>query len=210
MQVKEIKEMFIALSDEMVNKQDELCKLDSYVGDGDHGITVARGFKEVKNVLLKKDFTLPKEIFKNVGDTLALSMGGAIGPILGSLFNAGYKQFSESLDYDVPEFAFVFEKGLDRIQLIGGAKVGDRTMVDAISPAVESMKNSVLLRDSLKTCFSKAALAAQKGKEGTKDLVAKKGRAKFLQSKSKGYVDAGATTSYYIIKFMSNYMEANL
>lgn len=205
MKAQSVKEMFLSLSKKMVAQEKFLCELDSFVGDGDHGVTVARGFSSVQEKVSVTEYQKPAEVFKDAGDCLSKSMGGAIGPILGSLFLAGAKKSMDKEDFGAAEFAFMFEAGLKRIQIIGGAQPGDRTMVDAIAPAVEAMKRAVADNKNLADCLEDGALAAKNGAEKTKDMVARKGRARFLQDKSAGYVDAGATTTSLILRYMADY-----
>lgn len=131
--------MFLAISKKLVANEKMLCELDGQVGDGDHGATVARGFTEVKKKLEEGKFSTPAEVAEVVGHTLTVSMGGAIGPVLGSFFQAGTKKLEALEDWEAEEFRIMFEKGLERIQLIGGAKEGDRTLVDALAPACRVM-----------------------------------------------------------------------
>lgn len=207
MTTQQIQKMMIKVSEQMIAKEELLCKLDGYIGDGDHGVTVARGFTAVKKNLETNEYTKPAEVFKAVGDSLSKSMGGAIGPILGSLFVAGASKKMDETEFDAEDFSFMFEKGLNRIQIVGGAKVGDRTMVDAISPAVDEMKLSADNGKTVLECLEAGMTASAKGAENTKTLVAKKGRAKFLGEKSLGYVDAGATTVSLILKYMYDFVK---
>ena len=207
MNASNIKDMFLEVSTKIQTQEEMLCKLDSYVGDGDHGVTVARGFKQVHEVLEANTYDCPADVFKAIGDTLTDAMGGAIGPIIGSLFLAGVKKTADKTDFDATDFVFMFEKGLKRIQLIGEAKLGDRTMVDALSPAVDAMKAAVDNGGDLKACFMAGKEAAIAGAESTKEMVATKGRAKFLQEKSLGYVDAGATTVSLIITYIYDFIK---
>lgn len=206
MNAEAIRNMMIRVSDEVVGQEETLCKLDSFIGDGDHGVTAARGFAAVKKGMEQETFEEPAQVMARVGEILADTMGGAIGPIIGALFTGGAAHLKESADWGSPEFAVMFADGIQRIKLIGGAKEGDRTLVDALSPAADVLKECAADGKDLRTSMAEAALAAEKGAQSTKEMVAKKGRAKFLGEKSKGYVDAGATTMYLVVKAMSEYM----
>lgn len=194
------------ICDATIASREELCKLDSYVGDGDHGFTVERGFTGVRNMIDKESFETPKAVMEAVGDELADTMGGAIGLIIGGLFTGGSEAMDESDDADIEDFYKLLSGGLQEIKIIGEAKEGDRTLIDALSPACDAYKKAMDAGADLKQCLSKAADAAKAGSENTANMVAKKGRARFLNEESKGYVDAGSVTMSIIIKAMSDYV----
>lgn len=202
------KEQFAAMLDavctNIIQNEQMLCTLDSYVGDGDHGVTVARGFTAVQNKLPDLAGSSIACLLETAGDTLAETMGGAIGPIFGSIFSA----MGETCTTEVvgaAEMAAMLAEGLDSVMLIGGAQPGDRTLVDALAPAVEAAKVVVAEGGDLSLTLRKAAEGAKAGAQSTKDMVAKKGRAKFLQDKSKGYQDAGATSLELVVEAMADY-----
>lgn len=207
MNTAEIKGMILYICDMEIKNKDELCRLDSFVGDGDHGYTVERGFLAVKNILLEKDYSFPKEILEDTGNILVESMGGAIGMIMGSLFLGGAFELDDKPEMNEKEFVEFLNAGLGEIKMVGGAKEGDRTLVDALSPAAAQFQKAEQRGENLKECFSLAAKAAREGSDSTKNMVAKKGRAKFLQEKSKGYVDAGSVTMALIVEAMKEYIE---
>ncbi|GKH35011.1 dihydroxyacetone kinase subunit L [Muricomes sp. OA1] len=199
-------DMMYEVCDEAISSKDLLCKLDSFVGDGDHGFTVARGFSAVKNVLDKGSFNTPREVFAAVGDTLAESMGGAIGLIIGGLFSGGARTMNDSADITVDDIYKLLRNGLEEIKMIGGAKEGDRTLIDALSPACDAYKNKMDSESGLAECLHAAAIAAGDGAAGTSKMVARKGRAKFLNKESLGYVDAGSVTMQKVIEAMWKYV----
>lgn len=209
MKMQDVKQMLIVTAEKLVSSEERLCELDSGVGDGDHGVTVARGFKAVAEMLNTEEYETPSAIFAATGKKLSTTMGGAIGPILGSFFSGGAKKISESTELETKEMDVLFTEGLKRIQLVGGAKVGDRTLVDALAPAAEAMHQAAEEGKDLKGCLADASEAAWKGAESTKDMVAGKGRAKFLGEKSVGHVDAGATTMSLIIESMMEFAKNN-
>lgn len=206
MNAEAIRNMMIRVCDEVIGQEDTLCRLDSFIGDGDHGITAARGFSAVKKCMEEETFFNPAGVMGRAGEALADTMGGAIGPIIGALFSGGVIHLKEKEDWNTVEFSTMFADGLLQIKLIGGAKEGDRTLVDALSPASAVLAECAAAGKVLKTSMEKAALAAKAGAESTKEMVAKKGRAKFLGEKSRGYVDAGATTMYLVVSAMSEWI----
>ena len=206
MNAEQIKKMILTVAEELPKHTLELCALDGKVGDGDHGLTVERGFKAVMEVLNANEYETPAQLFKSCGDTLMNTMGGAIGPILGSFFRGGNKKLKDIKEFGIDEFEILLQGGLKQIQLIGEAKEGDRTLVDALAPAVRAFSAAKEEGAELKDCMEKAAIAAEEGAQNTKNMIAKKGRAKFLEEKSLGYVDAGATTMSIILRSMSNFL----
>lgn len=206
MNAEQVKDMMLVVSKNLISKKEELCKLDGFIGDGDHGLTVERGFKAVEQVLMEQDFPTPKKVFETTGQTLADAMGGAIGLILGSLFLGGSEGQGDEDNFNVGEFEKLFGDGLSKIQEVGQAKEGDRTLVDALAPALRAFSSEKEKGGDLQTCMKEAARAAGEGAENTKNMMAKKGRARFLREKSLGYVDAGATTMKITISSMSEYL----
>lgn len=199
-------DMMYEVCDEAISSKEQLCKLDSFVGDGDHGFTVARGFSAVKSVLDEGSFNTPKEVFAAVGDTLAESMGGAIGLIIGGLFSGGARAMDACAEIKVEDMYRLLKNGLEEIKMIGGAKEGDRTLIDALSPACDAYKCKMDSGSGLAECFHAAAIAAGDGATSTSKMVAKKGRAKFLNEESLGYVDAGSVTMQKVIEAMWKYV----
>ena len=187
MTTQQLQDMFVVLAKEMMTHTDELCKLDSYIGDGDHGTTIERGFKAALEAIEGKTFEKPAEVLKATGDAIMNTTGGAIGPILGSFFRGGCKKLANAETMDTAEFEIMFASGLRQVKMIGEAAAKEAGL-------------------SLGECLAKAADAAEAGAQETKNMIAKKGRAKFLGEKSLGYVDAGATSMSIIIRTLSNYV----
>lgn len=206
MTTQQLEEMLGFVSKEMKTHTQELCQLDSYIGDGDHGMTIERGFTAVEQALEKGGYQTPAEVLSAVGNAIMGTTGGAIGPILGSFFRGGCKKLAGAEEMGIEQFDILFSSGLRQVKLIGEAKEGDRTLVDALSPAAAAYSQAMACGADLGTCLDKAATAAAEGAANTKNMVAKKGRAKFLGEKSLGYVDAGATSMSLIIRAMSDYV----
>ncbi|MES0342012.1 MAG: dihydroxyacetone kinase subunit DhaL [Candidatus Humimicrobiaceae bacterium] len=178
-----------------------LSELDSFIGDGDHGITLAKGFTKVMEDLKISDPSNISDLLQATGKSLIATIGGVTGPIFGTLFT----EMGKALDtgkqsVDISDLYNMFSKSLNKIMAIGGAKPGDKTMVDALYPAVESLKDSSEKKVPLKQSFEDISTAAKKGAESTKEMVALKGRARYLGERSIGYEDAGANTIYFIFE----------
>jgi len=177
-----------------------LSELDSTIGDGDHGITIARGFKKAVEKLDETDPQNISELLKSTGNTLIYTMGGAAGPIFGSIFTEMAKVADGKEEIDLTALYEMFSSALDKVSRLGGAKPGDKTLIDTLYPAIESLKDSVKNNLSIKEALRQMSSAAEKGAASTKDMVATKGKARYLAERSLGYQDAGATTMYLIIK----------
>ena len=204
MTTQEIQQMMLSVAEEMTRHTEMLCELDSYIGDGDHGITIERGFKAVLEQIDGKSFETPVSVFVAAGDAFMNTTGGAIGPLMGSFFRGARKKLAEAREWGTEEFEVFLSSGLRQIKLVGEANEGDRTLVDALSPAVDAYSKARAEGAALDECMKKAADAAEAGAQTTKNMIAKKGRAKFLGEKSLGYVDAGATSMSLLIRTMSN------
>lgn len=174
--------------------------------DGDHGIGMATGMKNVKEVLL--DMEGEKNvysIFEEAGKAMLLSMGGASGVIFGSLYLEGALG-TESKDYLTAEdLKAMEEKSLKAIQERGKASVGDKTMVDALAPAVEAMQQHYT--EGLEKMLEEAEAGALRGVENTKDCIARFGRAKSLGERALGFQDAGATSTWLIFQSMREFVK---
>jgi dihydroxyacetone kinase-like protein len=177
-----------------------LSKLDSFVGDGDHGLTISRGFKGVLEIIDKEEYRSVSELLKLSGTKLTSIMGGVSGIIFGSLLKAMGKSSEGKEEIDLEGFYAMFQGALDEIQKVGKAKPGDKTIVDSMDPAVTKLKEMIEKEEKLKIAILEMAEAARKGAESTRQMIAKKGRAKFLGERSIGYQDAGATSFYLMLE----------
>ncbi|MGX2945598.1 dihydroxyacetone kinase subunit DhaL [Enterococcus alishanensis] len=200
--VNQTEEMITYIAENMIKKEAELCELDGKIGDGDHGIGIARGFR---SVLAEMDNTHDdvKAVFANAGFEMMNSMGGASGIVFSSIF-LGAMTESPVDSLTVSNLKNYLENGLARVKKKGGAQWGDKTMIDAFEPAVEQLKSYT--GEDLVEAFSILAKAADQGAENTRNYVAKFGRAKFLGERSLGSVDAGAVSVSLIFKFGNEYL----
>ena len=203
--VNAFRKMLNKVCDNVIANEDLLCRLDSVVGDGDHGVTAARGFSAMKNCIAGGDSISITQLLHLCGEVLSDTMGGAIGPIIGGMF-IGMAEAAETFEtINSSEITEMLAAGLENVMLIGGAKPGDRTLVDALAPAVDAAKEQVKKGSTLPQTMAAAEVAAQHGTESTRDMMAKRGRARFLQEKSLGYQDAGATSMLLVLQAMSDY-----
>ena len=204
--VNDCKQMLMFVADKIIEQKPYLTKIDAAIGDGDHGIGMEGGLKKAKAQIEQlEDTDNAYQIFKTTGNAMIRSMGGASGVIFGTMFTAGAKSTANELG--TQELAELFAQGLEAVKQRGKASVGDKTMVDALEPAVIAMKDH--LGESLKDMLKAAEHAALQGVENTKDLVAKFGRAKSLMERAVGHQDAGATSVWIIFSAMHEWVANN-
>lgn len=196
----EILEWIKACSQVLAENRDYLTQLDAAIGDADHGENMDRGFKAVMKKLPEMSEKDIGTIFKTVGMTLISTVGGAGGPLYGTLFlNAGMKTAGK-MELDLADWSNIMEAALSGIITRGKAEPGDKTMVDGLTPAVAALKQAVENGSSFEEALKMSAEAARQGMEATIPLVARKGRASYLGERSAGHQDPGATSSYLILK----------
>jgi dihydroxyacetone kinase phosphoprotein-dependent L subunit len=203
----QVKKMFLYVGEKVVESKPFLTKIDSAIGDGDHGIGMSVGFTKAEENLNANDFVNVNDVFKTIGMSMISSMGGASGIIFGTMFVGGIKGLDPKENLDLPLLAEIFEKALEAIKTRGKAELGDKTMIDAFQPAVEALKSSVIANESFLEGLQKAESAALDGVEASKGYIAKFGRAKSLGERAIGHQDAGATTVSIIFKSMKEWAE---
>lgn len=205
---EDAREMLLYIADKVIAEKPYLTEIDSAIGDGDHGIGMAGGMQKVKAKLKDLSTENVYVVFGTAGKAMLMSMGGASGVIFGSLYLAGAKGVNPQTELKAADLAAMERKSLLAIKERGKAEVGDKTMVDALEPAVialEAHKDSSLL-EALKA----AEEAARQGMEKTKDYIAKFGRAKSLMERAVGHQDAGATSVWLIFQGMREFVEGQI
>lgn len=180
-----------------------LGEVDGLIGDGDHGMNMNKGFTLFEKRFADKEFSFTEGL-EELGNILFSEIGGSMGPIYGTIFMDTAEAGENLEEITVEDLANMLAAGLEGLQGIVDAKVGDKTLVDTLSPAVDSLKNSAKSGDSLKDAAEKMKEAAEKGKESTKDMVAKFGRSSRLGERSRGVLDAGATSCCIILQAMAD------
>ena len=176
-----------------------LTDLDSAIGDADHGTNMDRGFKKVMEKLptvADKDIG---NILKTVGMTLISTVGGASGPLYGTFYLRGGMAADAKEELDADDLVNVLQGAVDGIIQRGRAQPGDKTMVDALLPALAALKQAVADGQELPAAVAAAVAAAEQGMKDTIPLQARKGRASYLGERSIGHQDPGATSSYLIL-----------
>lgn len=180
-----------AMCDIIIENEVPFCELDSVAGDGDFGMSLAKGFKQVKAQWNELETDDIGAFLKSCGMIITEHCGGASGPIWGSAFRGMGKYAQEKSELSLTELGEMLQSAIDAIQKRGGAKLGDKTLLDALIPLVESIKANA--GSELLPAFQAAAQAAVDGAEKTKLIVASKGRASYVGERSVNFPDAGAT-----------------
>lgn len=182
-----------------------LSEVDGAIGDGDHGINMSKGFKMAAE-RMNGDEDLSQG-FRLIGQTLVEEIGGAMGPLYGSVFKAMARAIKDVERVDAESVEKMLTTAYEKIQDLGDAKVGDKTLVDTIDPAVKALQKARQEGKSFSEALDAMRQAAEEGKESTKELVAKKGRSARLGERSKGVLDAGATSCWLILDSMAGSMQ---
>jgi dihydroxyacetone kinase-like protein len=187
-------------ADVLKENREYLIELDSAIGDADHGANMDRGFNAV---MTKMPDVTDKDIgtiAKTVGMTLLSTVGGAGGPLYGTFYLQIGMKSAGKMELSLEDWAIALEAAVDGIVMRGKAELGDKTMVDALTPAVNSLKDSLNGNSPIGDALQASADAAKQGMVETIPMVAKKGRASYLGERSAGHQDPGATSSYLILQ----------
>jgi dihydroxyacetone kinase-like protein len=177
-----------------------LSDLDAAIGDGDHGANMSRGFTAVTKKLETTQSADIGALFKTVGMTLLSTVGGAAGPLYGGFFLELGKQAAGKQELDAAALVSILEAGLGDIKRRGKAELGDKTMVDALTPAIEAMKAA---GNEIAAATSAAAVTARDAAIKTAPLLARKGRASYLGERSIGHQDPGATSTALLLESLA-------
>lgn len=177
-----------AMAAAVEREADRLTELDSAIGDADHGVNMRRGFTAVRDVLAKEPPATPGAMLVLAGRRLISTVGGASGPLYGTLLRRAGKALGDAAEVTPRQLAEALGAGVAGVAQLGGAKAGDKTMLDALEPAVAALGAD---GDG----FAEAARAAEDGAVATAPLVARRGRASYLGERSAGHEDPGAASS---------------
>jgi dihydroxyacetone kinase-like protein len=180
--------------------KDYLTELDAAIGDADHGINMNRGFQKVVSQLSSVADKDIGSILKTVSMTLISSVGGASGPLYGTFFLRASTAVAGKSELTDEDLVALLQAGVDGVVQRGKANLGDKTMLDALSPASDAFKQAVAEGASTQAALNQAVAAAEQGMKETIPLVAKKGRASYLGDRSANHQDPGATSTYLILK----------
>ena len=195
-------DIVLAMADRIVENRAYLSEIDGKIGDGDHGVNMAKGFGMATERLKGKNLSLAASL-DTLGTILMTEIGGSMGPLYGVMFT----EFAEKLGgveaIDTATYSRMLHAGLEGIQAIGSAKLGDKTLLDALIPAIEAFDAADAAGKSFAEALDALVAAAEAGRDSTLNLVAKIGRASRLGERSLGVLDAGATSCAIILKELS-------
>ena len=190
--VQHIMDSMDVVIDTVLENEGYFCELDSAAGDGDFGSSLAKGFRGLRSKwesLNKDDIGA---FMRSCGMIIMEKCGGASGPIWGTALMQAGRYAKGKKRVDLKELSELFQSMVDGVQKIGGASLGDKTLLDALIPATESLRDSALEHEGMLLALRKSVKAAEDGATSTREIAAKKGRASYLGDRSIGYYDAGA------------------
>jgi phosphoenolpyruvate---glycerone phosphotransferase subunit DhaL len=183
----------------MEENRKHLTKLDSEIGDGDHGNNMHRGFQAALERLEGMELQTPADVLKAVSTALVGKVGGAAGPLYGTAFLRASTSLSGKEDLSSEDVAEAMEAALGGVKQRGKAEEGDKTMIDALAPAVAAAKEAASSGKGVGEVSREAAEAAGEGSEATVPLTARRGRASYLGERAAGHMDPGARSTYLLL-----------
>ena len=189
----------LAMAARIVENRAYLSEIDGKIGDGDHGVNMAKGFGMAAERLKGKDASL-SEAMDTLGTVLMTEIGGSMGPLYGMMFTEFAEKIADVDDIGPETFSSMLHAGLDGIASIGSAKVGDKTLMDTFVPAVDAFDTAIAGGKTFAQALDALVSAAEAGRDSTVNLVARIGRASRLGERSLGVLDAGATSCAIILK----------
>ena len=194
----------MTLCDTIENEKEYLSELDGAIGDGDHGVNMAKCFRLVKNKLTESSAEDVGTLFKDVGMVVMNSVGGAMGALYGTFFLKLSQESAGKSDLNLSDVVAMLQTGERGILEIGKAKLGDKTLIDTLSPAVRAIETAANEGKKLFGALADFEAAAKEGMESTREMVAKIGRASRLGERTVGHQDAGATSCYLILRSLAS------
>lgn len=183
----------------VAEQREYLTELDSAIGDADHGANMDRGLKAAVAALDEAQPATPGAVLSKVGITLVSTVGGASGPLYGTLFMRMGASLGDTETATPAQLAAALRAGLDGVVARGKAEPGDKTMYDALAPSIDALEAALADEKSLTDALSAAKAAAEAGRDATTPWVARKGRASYLGERSVGHQDPGATSTALLI-----------
>lgn len=186
-----------------------LSEIDGAIGDGDHGINMAKGFSLCGEQMQGKNLSFATA-FDVLSDALMEGVGGSMGPLYGSIFLGMANSVRDKSTLNTADFAAMLRAGLDELADISTAQVGDKCLLDTLVPAVQAAEQAVQLSASFAGMLTAMCQAADQGRDSTVDLVAKIGRASRLGERSRGVLDAGATSCCLLLNTLAQSIRQRL
>jgi dihydroxyacetone kinase-like protein len=193
-----------SMCDTIEDEKEYLSELDGAIGDGDHGVNMAKCFREVKKKLAESSAEEIGTLFKEVGMVVLNSVGGAMGALYGTFFLKLAQESAGKAEVSLSDLVAMFQSGEQGILELGKANPGDKTLIDTLSPAVRAIEAAAKEGKTLAAALTDLEQAAKQGMESTKDMLAKIGRASRLGTRTIGHQDAGATSCYFILRSLAS------
>lgn len=196
MKIHDFAQCFASAARHVAGQREYLCQLDTFIGDGDHGITAERGFLAAAAVASNEENTTHTagQLFTAISAGMSRTMGGAIGPLYAAFWSGAAASCQDRTEINGTDLALCFAGGLAKLTRLGKTAEGEKTMVDAMAPCVRAMQAAADSGKEMGAMLQAGAAAANAGSQATRDMVAHKGRARFLGDKSAGYVDPGSAS----------------
>lgn len=191
------------IGEKITQEKEFLTELDNIIGDGDHGINMARGFSEVEKKLPELNDKDIGTILKTIGMTLVSTVGGASGPLYGTAFMKSGNYMMNKTNLDLNDFIEILKISIEGIKMRGKSTAGEKTMLDSMIPALEAIERESKNNKNIKDIFDLGIKAAENGIEYTKTIKATKGRASYLGERSIGHQDPGATSFTLMLKVIA-------
>lgn len=202
-------DIVLSMAERIIENRAYLSEIDGKIGDGDHGVNMAKGFGLAADRLRGQDASLAKAL-DTLGTILMTEIGGSMGPLYGVMFTEFAEKIENAEVIDAPSFSRMLHAGLEGVSSIGSAKVGDKTLLDTLVPAVTAFDNATASGASFHDAAAALVAAAETGRDSTINLVAKIGRASRLGERSLGVLDAGATSCALILRSLAEGAQARL
>ena len=199
------KPVLFAMAEAIAKEKAYLSDIDGRIGDGDHGVNMNKGFSMFASAAKGEEMSLSDGLEK-LGNTLLSDIGGSMGPIYGTIFMGMSEACADAEKIDAPIFLAMLEKARDELYDIVQARPGDKTLVDVLAPAADAFSEAISGGSSFADALSAMASAAERGRDSTKDMIAKFGRARPLGERSKGVIDAGAASCCLLLSAMASAM----
>lgn len=196
--------VFVRFAKYISENKEYLTELDSAIGDGDHGINMDKGCKNALEKIENLKLATPSEFFRTISMAMLSSVGGASGPLYGTVFMKISATLSGKTNVTIEDLEEALQNALNAIKVLGKAEVGDKTMIDVWEPVVNKFKESLVNKNSLSEDLIKTA---KESMERTIPLVARRGRASYLGGRSANHQDPGATSSYLFFKALFEDLE---
>jgi phosphoenolpyruvate---glycerone phosphotransferase subunit DhaL len=195
-----VRRWVIEIARSVEQERDHLTRLDGAIGDADHGVNLSRGFTAVMGRVEAAGDLGPGQLLTTVGATLISTVGGASGPLYGTAFRGAGKALGDGGSFDAEGLLAALRAALEAVQKLGAAAEGDKTMVDALAPAVSAFEREVRAGSDVSAAIRRAAEAAEEGMRETIPMQARKGRASYLGPRSVGHQDPGATSTALVFR----------